>query len=337
MEPQESISVDKSLLFDNSFREYIRKCKAVIKESFGENNDNVYLDPNMKAIKRYYQLYKKMNSSEHFQYFETIYGINRSKILNNDDDEWIRKGDIIIQLGGLKPTGNKSTDEKRRQIRIYVSNIYNISCDLKNKSKELFADIDIEFIEEKGKLDMQGPDLLLLSLMKIFSHLSNNEDKILLVKIINKLEDKLGILVKTDMPTLPSNASTTTNNGGGGGFSGLFSIARTIMESSGIKPPPEMKTPTDEDVSRSINAVFQNEGTKNVIQKMVTSLQGCTDIGTAIQSVVKDIANPTTINALQTSIQQTAQEAVGNTNNSNNANNDSNPNNDSILNKDIDG
>ena len=126
MEPQESILPDKSLLFDNAFREYIRKCKDVIRGNFGENDDNVYLDPNMKTLKRYFQLYKKMNSSEHFQYFETIYSVNRSKILN-DDDEWIRKGDIIIQLGGLKPTGNKSTDEKRKQIRIYVSNIYNIS------------------------------------------------------------------------------------------------------------------------------------------------------------------------------------------------------------------
>jgi DNA-binding FrmR family transcriptional regulator len=251
-----------------------------------------------------------MNASEHFQYFETIYGINRSKILN-DDDEWIRKGDIIIQLGGFKLTGNNSIDEKRRNIRIYVSDIYNISCHLRNLSKELYADIDIKFIEEKGRLDMQGPDLLLLHLMKIFFHLNTSDDKILLVKLINKLEDKVGITIKTNMPVAPS---TNNNNNAGSSFSGLFSIARTIMESSGIKPPPEMKTPTDEDVSRSINAVFQNEGTKNVIQKMVTSLQGCTDIGTAIQSVVSDIANPTTINALQTSIQQTAQQAVSNTN-----------------------
>lgn len=313
MEQPPSIVPDKSALFDNAFKEYIRKCKDVIKQNYGENNDEIYLNPNMKAIKRYFDLYKKMNVCEHFQYFEKIYAINRSKILNDDNDEWIRKGDIIIQLGGLQSTGNKSTDEKRKQIRIYVSNIYNMSCDLRDRSKELFGNIDIKFIEEKDKLDMQGPDLLLLHLIKIFSHLVNNEDKVLLVKIINKFEDKLSILVKTEIPNLPTNTTNTSNNNTGG-FAGLFSIARTIMESSGIKPPPEMKTPTDEDVSRSINAVFQNQQTKNVIQKMVTSLQGSTDIGTAISSVIGDLSNPTTINALQTSIQQTAQQAVANNN-----------------------
>lgn len=312
METPALILSDKALLFDNAFKDYIRKCKDIIRSIYEENPDKVYLDPNMKTIKRYFQLYKKMNVSEHFQYFETIYSVNRSKILNNNDDEWIRKGDIIIQLGGLKSTGNKSTDEKRQQIRIYVSNIYNISCEIRKEVKELYADIDEQYIEEKGKLNMQGPDLLLLNIMKIFFHLSTGDDKTLLVKIINKLEDKLNILVKTEM--IVTSTNSTNNNNSGSSFSGLFSIARTIMESSGIKPPPEMKTPTDEDVSRSINAVFQNEATKSVIQKMVTSLQGTTDIGSAIQSVVKDIANPTTINALQTSIQQTAQQAVHNNN-----------------------
>ena len=309
MDPQESTSSDKSALFDNSFREYVRKCEDVIKENHGDKND-LDLDRNMAALDTYFRLYKKMDCSSHFQYFEKIYAVNRSKILNSDD-EWITKGDIIIQLGGLTPTGNESTDEKRRKVRIYVSDIYNISCLIRDRTKELFSDIDIEYIGEKGKLDMQGPDILLLSIMKIFFHLVPNDDKVFLVNIINKLEDKVGILIKTAMPVLSSN---TTNNNGGGGFSGLFSIARTIMESSGIKPPPEMKTPTDEDVSRSINAVFQNQGTKNVIQKMVTSLQGCNDIGSAINTVITDIANPTTIGALQTSIQQTAQQAVNNNN-----------------------
>lgn len=318
MESPELILSDKALLFDSAFKDYIRKCKDIIRSTYGEDLDKAYLDPHMKTIKRYYQLYKKMNASEHYQYFEKIYAVNRSKILNSNDgdnDEWIRKGDIIIQLGGLTPTGNKATDERRRQVRIYVSNIYNSSCIIRNEAKEIYADIDVEFIEEKGKLDMQGPDLLLLNIMKIFFHLNSGDDKALLIKIVNKLEEKVGISIKTEMQITSTNTTSAPSNNNGSSFSGLFSIARTIMESSGIKPPAEMKTPTDEDVSRSINAVFQNEGTKNVIQKMVTSLQGCTDIGTAIQSVVADIANPTTINALQTSIQQTAQQAVNNNNN----------------------
>lgn len=322
MEVKEPILPDKALFFDKSFRDYIKKCKDTIKDNFGDDMDKAYRDPNMETIKNYFRLYKKMNVSEHYQYFEKIYSVNRSQILSGENDEWIRKGDIIIQLGGLTLTGNKATDEKRKRNRIYVSNIYNLSCNLRDQTKELYNGIDIEYIEEKGKLDMKGPDLLLLSIMKIFFYLNSNDDKVLLVKIINKLEDKLGITIKTE---LNINISTTNNNinatdNTGSSFSGLFSIARTIMESSGIKPPPDMKTPTDGDVSKAINAVFQNEGTQNVIQKMVSSLQGCTDIGTAIQSVVKDIANPTTISALQTSIQQTAQEAVGNNTNTNNTN-----------------
>jgi predicted HAD superfamily Cof-like phosphohydrolase len=73
-----------------------------------------------------------------------------------------------------------------------------------------------------------------------------------------------------------------------------------------------MDNPTDEDISKAMNNIFNNEITKNVIQKMTTSLQEGDNIGITIQSAVKNISDPITINSLQKSFLATAQQPVDN-------------------------
>jgi len=67
-----------------------------------------------------------------------------------------------------------------------------------------------------------------------------------------------------------------------------------------------MDNPTDEEISKTINKIFNNENTKKVIQDMRTSLRECDDIGTGIRSVVNNLASPTTINSLKEAFQQEA-------------------------------
>ena len=128
----------------------------------------------------------------------------------------------------------------------------------------------------------------------------------------------LGVTKKTingESNKAPSEATSTGGAGGaggagtGGGLSSLFTMATTMMEKMGYKPPPNMKPPSENEISNVINTVFNNETTQTAIQGMFSSLNGCQDFGSAIQEVVKNVTDPKTMEAIQGSVVQTAQAA----------------------------
>jgi hypothetical protein len=63
--------------------------------------------------------------------------------------------------------------------------------------------------------------------------------------------------------------------------------AASKFVSTAEKQTSDVKDEVKDDVSKAINSVFQNETTQNVVQKMVASLQECTDGVTEIQLDLK--------------------------------------------------
>jgi len=252
-----------------------------------------------------------MEPQEHFQYFETLYNRKRVDILNClKDDRWIRTGNIIIQFGdGIKTT--KEKEEKRRQIRIMISDIFLIACDLQNSAEKTLDGIDEKFSSGAGGKDLIRPNVLLLHLMRIFYYLNDSNDKEQLGKIVSQLESDLGVSRKT-VSEEQSKLVSSTEPIPTGGLSGLFTMATNMMEKMGVKPPPGIKPPSEAEISNVINNVFNNETTQTAIQGMFSSLKECPDFGTAIQQVVKNVTDPKTMESLQGSVIQTAQSAAMN-------------------------
>lgn len=301
----------KKSSFDREFRLLIKQAEETIRARHGVSMEIGELRQELVCLSRYLSIYNSMDPHEHYCYFETMYGRHRNAILNClKDDRWIRNSRIVIQFG----EGIKGMPESCRRVRIMLSDIFLMACDLQESAERALDGIDEKFAA--GGKDLIRPNILLLHLMRIFYFLIENNDKEALGKIVTQLEDELAVPRKTvgsepwatSQPTMQQSSQPAPV----GGLSGLFTMATTMMEKMGYKTPPSMKPPSEGEISNVINSVFNNETTQNAIQGMFTSLQGCQDFGSALQTVVKNVSDPTTMEAIQSSVLQSAQIAQQN-------------------------
>lgn len=298
--------------FDREFRLLVKQSQETIDARYKCSIEVGQVRTELIFLNKYMAIYEKMSPQEHYSYFETIYNRNRVNILKcREDDSWIRKGKIIIQFGD----GIKGMAEKCRQIKIMLSDIFLIACDLQEKAEKSLDDYGEQFSKEIGGKDLIRPNIILLHLMRIFYHLNDGMDKERLGEIVTEFENELGVSKKTagSEPWLKSSESqqtkSTPTEGGGGGISALFNVATDMMEKMGFKPPPGIKAPNDQEIATVIKNVFQNDKTQSAMQGIFQSLQGCNDIGEAVQKVVSNVASPDTIQAIHGTIVETTQSA----------------------------
>lgn len=301
---------NKRNYFDREFRLLVKQAQETISERYGLSLELGSSRPELICLNRYISIYNHMTPEEHYEYFETLYNRKRVDILNSlSDTKWIKNGNVVIQFGaGIKST--KEKEEKLKLVRIMLSDIFKIAYDLQDKAEKKLDGIDENFTQDIDSRDLIRPNILLLHLMRIFYHLNDSSDKVELGKIVSQLEDELGVKNKT--VDIQKSIFATPNSGGpqtSSGLSGLFTMATSMMERMGMKPPPEMKPPSDADINNIINTVIGNETTQSTIEGMLQSLKGCNDIGSAIQSVIKNVSDPKTMESIKSSIAQTAQMA----------------------------
>jgi hypothetical protein len=318
------IKENKKKHFDEQFRAFVKQAQETINERYGKSLEFGSENMDLLCLNRYFQIYNQMNSPpEHYRYFETVFNKNRQEILKTLEqsldpnkegfevaDNWIRNGKIVIQFGeGIKV--EKEKEEKMRQLRINISNIYLVACDLQEKAEKNCDGIDEQFVSDLGGKDLIRPNILLLHLIRIFYYLNEGSDKAPLLVIVNQLEDMLGVKTKTGEPVITNNQSNTSTPVTGG-LSGLFNMATNVMDKMGYRPPAGLKPPTENEITQVINNVFNNPQTQNAIQGMISSLNGVQDFGTVINSVIKNVTAENTMDALQTSIKESTQELVQN-------------------------
>lgn len=307
----------KKTAFDKEFRSLIGRSQETIQARYRVSMELGELRPELVCLNRYLAIYNSMTPQEHFSYFETLYNRNRNAILNClKDDRWIRTGRLVIQFG----EGIKGMSDRCKQIRIMLSDIFLIACDLQEAAERSLDGIDEKFTHSDDARDLIRPNILLLHLLRIFYHLNDGSDKEPLGNIVTQMENELGVKTKTvgnePWSSPPPFQQQSTETSSGGGLTSLFNMATGLMEKMGFQTPAGIKPPSENEISTVINTVFNNETTQNAIQGMFNSLQGCQDFGSAVQTVVKNVTDPTTMEAIQSSVKQTAEIASLTDNNS---------------------
>lgn len=288
--------------FDRELRQLIKQSEETIHSRYGALIELGELRPELVCLNKYSNIYSGMKPEEHYCYFETFYNKNRMSIINSlEDDKWLRSGNLYVQFG----EGIKDLAEKCKSIRIMLSDIYAISWDLKETAEKSLDGIDQKFASGAGSKDLIRPQIFLLHLMRIFYYLNDGSDKIKLGEIITKLEEELGI-PKERMTVVKESATEDDEEGG---LSSIFNVATGMMKKMGIEPPPDIKKPSNKEISTIIDKIFNNDATQGALEKMFSSLQGCTDLGSCLQTVVKNVTDPSTMSAIQDSVMQTSQIA----------------------------
>jgi hypothetical protein len=266
--------------------------------------------PELEKLLRYKNIYECTDPEEHFRYFETIYNRNRNEICKVPiDDYWIANGDICVQFGeGIKTT--KEMEEKRKQVCIMLSNIYRISLSLKEQSEKSLVGVAEKLQKDVSKKDLIRPKIMLLHLYRIFYFLNDNIDRKKLASIVTELENSLGVTRKTVAEYEDANKSKAyiQPSGIGGGLSGIFNMATGFMEKMGVKPPPGMTVPTEQEIINVVGKVFNNEATQSVIHSMVNSLQKCDNVENVVQEVLRTVTDPQTVQSVTETTMKAGEE-----------------------------
>jgi hypothetical protein len=319
--PDEKIRKEeaKSNSFDNDFKKLINQARGTILSRYGSEMGN--MRDEIILMDKYIKIaYGSTRPRDHYQYFETLYNRKRIFIIDclkesSDHDgkkmmvidfDWIKGGNCVIQFGEGIKAPNKEFEEQRAQLQIRLSDIFASALELQKMTLERLKGFDSAMVQEAGGQDLIRPEILMLHLMRIFYHLNDGIDKNQLGKIVTHLEETLGVPMRT-VTKNPVDIGTQTMSGpeGTGALSGLFSMATNMMKNMGYEPPAGMKPPSEQDISRVINSVFNNQTTQTAIQGMFKSIQGKADFGSTVQEVIRGVSSPETLNAIQESVTQT--------------------------------
>lgn len=166
--PIPEISTDpRKEAFDREIRALIEQARETI-QAKDQNH------PDLMSLNRYLKIYNTMHPHEHYSYFENLFRQHRTAILESPTN-WLRSGDIAIQFG------EDILKVRSHGIRIPLSNIYAMACQLRKTAEDLIR-----------------PDIILLHLLRIFYHLIDDiADRDRLAAIITQIEIDLGILERT--------------------------------------------------------------------------------------------------------------------------------------------
>ena len=308
----------KRSLFDHEVRALIKQAQDTIISKYPDETIRELKPPvELLSLNRYNTIYSSMDPAEHYRYFETIYNRKRLDILQSlkgeaakgdrhIDDRWLRSGNITIQFGEGIKAASREIEEKRKLVRLMLSDVYLIACDLQRQAEEAMSAL-AEINPDVDAKDLIRTNILMLHLMRIFYHLNDGADKKIIGDIVSYLEDELGVSKRTvnangtaTMPDANNVAAQAINaTAGSGGLSSLFTMATSMMEKFGMKPPPGLKPPTEAEITTVMNNVFTNPATQNVLQSVVSGLNGTQDFGAAIQRAVTTVTDPATLAAIQ--------------------------------------
>lgn len=286
----------KKKFFDKEFRALFKQSQETIFAKYGASMEYGNIRQESVCLNKYLAVYNNMDPTEHYRYFETLFGQKRREILNTiQDNSWTKGSKIVIQFGQGSSV-SKELEQKRKQVRIMLSDIFTIAYELQSDAEQNIEELGKEFTD--GSRDLIRPNILILHLMRIFYHLNDGSDKEQLGKIVTHFENELGVSKKSvgeDRKSLPIET---------GGLSGLFSMATNVMKRMGFETPAGMEAPSESDISNVITSVFNHEGTQSVIQGMFSSLKGCNDIQGAIEAVVKSVSDPETMRNIQGTVEK---------------------------------
>ena len=211
----------KRQAFDRCVRALIKQSRDTIHARYRPSNispdEVVMLRPEEAYLNRYERIYAKTKPEEHAVYFETLYNKHKRSILatlrpgykedfpefSDIDDKWLIVGDLVIQYGSGTAAAASCGD-----IRIMLSEIYKIACDLQTTANNTYQGMGLAPAEWPQDLNLIRPHIILLHLMRIFYYLIDTKDKKDIGKIVSFLEDLLGMTTRTVPDALRGNSET---------------------------------------------------------------------------------------------------------------------------------
>lgn len=294
----------KESKFDQEFKVLIEKLIAVVSDKFKVDIDYGRKPIQLEQLENYRAVCDQAATFHHIVYFENIFNANRSIILSGSD-AWIHDKNIVVQFGeGRKLSATELAATKN--IRLELSKIYGFAYDIKRKAEELAKDGLVNPDEQ----DLIRERILMLHIMRIFYFICDTDDRTSIGKIVTFIENELAVPAEKRSVGKEPWIVTAPQ----GAIGGLMSMATSLMKSFGIEPQPQMMNniPSDESVGKIMGDIFQDSDTQETIKKLMSSVDGCNDIGSAFKNIMGCVNDPKMMESIKNTVARTTKIAQEN-------------------------
>jgi len=237
-------------------------------------------NPILVSLNKYQKVLERTLPEEHEEYFLKVYKRYRIPILSNKNDRWLRKSQIKITYDDTK-------------IRILLSAIYNVACNLADESEKRLEGFPDDAYEEC--MDLIRKDIILLHLYRVFREFAPEKDQEQLSSIIREYEEVLGL--EPDNSVSTSSKATSAPENPMGALSSLMNnlvsgLSQTAKDND--ISPEEMP-----DFGKMVSSVLENGAIKNAVQALMGSMaEGGVGVGeegpASFDTVIKGVANSLT-------------------------------------------
>lgn len=264
---------------DPVLKENVDALMKQLKEVLVENESKKLVksrNPILVSLNKYIKVLEQTRPEEHREYFLKVYKRYRIAILANKNDRWLKRNSVKVVYGDSK-------------IRIMLSAIYNIACNLAEAEEERLDGLPDDAYEEC--LNLIRKDVILLHLYRVLKEFAPEEDQEKLAGNVSYYEDLVGLEVSK--PTKSSDTPKNPMGAIGDLLNGLVSgLNKTAKENNvGQDEIP--------DLGKVLNDAMNNDAIKNVFQDLVGKLsdgslggEGGNPLEEIMKGVSKTITSP---------------------------------------------
>jgi len=250
-------------------------------------------------LNKYAQVLERTLPEEHEDYFMAVYKKYRIPILSNKDD-WLRDEENHVQIS-----------YGRSKIRIMLSAIYKMACQLSDDAEKKLEGFPDDAYEECT--DLIRKDIILLHLYRIFREFAPDVDKKRLSKIVQKLEEVLGLEAQGNVEEGSSSAPVNPLADLGKLASSIVSGLNNTAAENNISPE-EMP-----DIGKVLGSVFENDALQGIMKNLVNAVAPGGPEGekpsfeNAFGQVIKSLSSPEFKEAIIQTAAESSAAATGST------------------------
>lgn len=233
-------------------------------------------NPILVSLNKYNKVLEQTRPEEHKEYFLKVYKRYRIPILANKNDRWLRRNQVKVVYGDSK-------------IRIMLSAIYNIACNLADEEEKRLEGLTDDAYEDCVNLIRK--DIILLHLYRVFKEFAPEADQEKLTDNIAYYEDLVGLEVSK--PAKSGAPAPATNPMGAIGdlLNNLVSGLNKTAQENNVSP--------DEipDIGKVVNDALNNDAIKGAFQSLMGKLSdgslGSGD-GNPLEEIMKGVSETIT-------------------------------------------
>jgi hypothetical protein len=221
-----------------------------------------------------------------------------------DNDNWIKNGNIVIQLGE-----HLDVKDKFKNYKIMLSKIYQCAIELQESAIKTSSGLSSTLTTQNK--DLIRPSILLLHLMRLFYAVCQEEDKNKLLEVIGVLEKDLNVKNRLVKPSLLPQLGPhlMADGGNGSSLAPVFDVATNLMKQVGLPVPDDVKAPTDGQIIDVLQTIKNNEAVVNLFQTVADSFKNNQDFASLATDFMQNMLKPEQMEGFKNSILKTAEVA----------------------------